>query len=160
MKPVSRTAYYCCGVRMTDAQSSKPLINDTYAERLMGDEGMQAWEPFRKHKNPNGSNIARCFIIDTWIKEQIRLNPQTTIILIGAGLDSRAYRIEGGNWIELDEPGIIEYKEKLLPSSLSRNPLRRISIDFEKENIKEYLRPFTHLSPVLFVVEGVLMYLT
>jgi len=160
MKPVSKTAYYCCGVRMTDARSAKPLINDTYAERLMGEEGLLVWEPFKNHPNPNGSNIARCFIIDTWIKEQIELNPQTTVILIGAGLDSRAYRIDGGSWIELDEPGIIEYKEMLLPSRQCRNPLQRISIDFEKEKLDSHLAPFTHLGPVLFVVEGVLMYLS
>lgn len=160
MKPVSKTAYYCCGVRMADASSVSPLINDTYAKLLMGDEGLSLWEAFKKHPNPNGTNVARCFILDTWIRESIRSNPNTSIILIGAGLDSRAYRIAGGNWIELDEPGIIEYKERLLPAHQSKNPLQRISIDFEKEELHGKLAAFANLDPVVIVVEGVLMYLS
>ncbi len=126
----------------------------------MGDEGAQYWEPFKKHPNPNGSNIARCFIIDSWIKEYIASNPNSTIILIGAGLDSRAYRIPGGSWVELDEPGIIEYKESILPASTCKNPLQRIAIDFEKEKLENKLNAFVTDSPVVFVIEGVLMYLT
>jgi len=111
--PVSKTAYYCCGVRMMDSLSAKPLVNDTYAKLLMGQEGLLYWENFKKFKSPNGSNVARCYLIDSWIKKQLQINPETTIILIGAGLDSRAFRLPHGRWIELDEPGIIEYKEKL-----------------------------------------------
>lgn len=33
MKAVSKTAYYCGGVRMQDAESAKPLIGDHYAKR-------------------------------------------------------------------------------------------------------------------------------
>lgn len=145
---------------MTDASSPKPLINDSYAKMLMGDEGMKYWQPFKDHPNPNGSNIARCFIIDTWVREAIAADRATTVILVGAGLDSRAFRFDGGTWIELDEPGIIEYKNTVLPASQCRNQLQRISIDFEKEKLEDKLKPFTNAGPVVFVVEGVLMYLT
>jgi len=160
MKPVSKTAYYCCGVRMMDALSTKPLVNDTFAKRLMDEEGLRYWESFKNFTNPNGSNVARCYLIDTWIKKQLQANPETTIILLGAGLDSRAYRLPHGKWIELDEPGVIEYKEKRLPSSTCKNPLERISIDFEQEPLQEKLSPFSQAQPVMIVVEGVLMYLS
>jgi O-methyltransferase involved in polyketide biosynthesis len=39
MKAVSKTAYYCCGVRMQDAESNHPVIGDYYAKRLMNEEG-------------------------------------------------------------------------------------------------------------------------
>lgn len=160
MKPVSQTAYYCCGVRMQDALSAKPLLNDHYARMLMGDDGMRYWERFKKYDTPNASNIARCYLIDTWVKRQLQRDTNTTVILIGAGLDSRAFRLAGGNWIELDEPAIIAYKNALLPAGQCTNPLQRIPVDFETETLAGKLQPFTGLSPVVFIVEGVLMYLT
>ena len=160
MKPVSKTAYYCCGVRMMDAESMKPLVNDTYAKKLMGEDGLAYWEAFKNQINPNASNIARCYIIDSWIKEQLHTNPDTPVILIGAGLDSRAFRLPGGHWVELDEPGIIEYKNSKLPQSECSNPLQRISIDFENEKLADKLLPFVTGKPPIIVIEGVLMYLT
>lgn len=160
MKPVSKTAYYCCGVRMTDAESPKPLVNDTYAKTLMGEEGLAYWEAFKNQTNPNGSNTARCFIIDSWIKEHLSNDRDTPVILIGAGLDSRAFRLKGGNWIELDEPGVIEYKNSKLPVADCPNSLQRISIDFEKEKLTDKLQPFITGKPPVIIVEGVLMYLT
>jgi methyltransferase (TIGR00027 family) len=81
------------------------------------------------------------------------------VILIGAGLDSRAFRLPGGNWIEVDEPGVIDYKNEVLPVSQCSNSLQRISIDFENEELAEKLKPFSNSNPII-VVEGVLMYLT
>ena len=160
MKPVTKTAYYCCGIRMLDAQSAKPLVNDVYAEALMGEEGLTYFEPFRKHQNPNATNIARCFIFDGWVRDAIKARPDTTVILIGAGLDTKAFRIEGGNWIELDEAGVIEYKNSKLPVSNCSNPLQRIAINFGEEHLRDKLAPFTHLDNVVFLIEGVLMYVT
>ena len=145
---------------MQDVQSPRPIINDTYAKDLMGDEGLAYWEAFKKHKNPNGANTARCYLIDTWIKEQLTVNPHSTVILIGAGLDSRAFRLKGGQWTELDEPGVIEYKNIKLPAAQCANPLQRIAIDFEKESLPDKLKSFTGSQSVIFVVEGVLMYLS
>jgi hypothetical protein len=31
MKPISQTAFYCCGVRMQDAESEKPVCGDVFA---------------------------------------------------------------------------------------------------------------------------------
>ena len=159
MKPVSKTAFYCCGVRMQDAKSEKPLINDQYAERLMGPEGLSYWEGFKPFALPNGSNIARAYLIDNHLRSRLSKNPDTTVILIGAGLDSRAFRLKGGHWIELDEPGVIDYKNERLPVSECPNSLQRISIDFEKEELSQKLIAFANTNPVV-IVEGVLMYLT
>jgi O-methyltransferase involved in polyketide biosynthesis len=35
VKPVSKTAYYCCGVRALDAAAPSSLCGDRYAERFM-----------------------------------------------------------------------------------------------------------------------------
>jgi methyltransferase (TIGR00027 family) len=144
---------------MLDAQSNRPLINDKYAEKLLGNDGLAYWEDFKNFTFPNSTNIARCYLIDTHLGEIISRNSETTVILIGAGLDSRAFRLPHGNWIEVDEPGVIDYKNEVLPVSQCPNPLKRISIDFENEELGEKLKPFSNSNPVI-VVEGVLMYLT
>ena len=35
MKPISKTAFYCCGVRMQDAERQKPVCGDNYAKVFM-----------------------------------------------------------------------------------------------------------------------------
>lgn len=160
MKGVSKTAYYCCGVRMQDAASARPVLNDIYAKRLMGEEGLEYWEEFKNFKMPNGSNTARAYIIDKYLEQQLADKPNATIIIIGAGLDSRAYRLNGGNWIEIDDASVIEYKNEILPISECGNKLQRISINFETEKLSDKLSSFTNNKNVLIVIEGVLMYLT
>ncbi len=145
---------------MQDAESAHPLIGDTYAKSLLGKEGEAYWQEFRQFKRPNAGNTVRHYLIDSFIKKELIDHPDATIILIGAGLDSRAYRINGGNWIEIDEPGIIEYKNNLLPANECSNPLNRIAIDFEKEKLIDKLQVYSNRQHVIFVIEGVLMYLT
>ncbi|WP_153798808.1 class I SAM-dependent methyltransferase [Foetidibacter luteolus] len=160
MKPVSKTAYYCCGVRMQDAESRHPIIGDNYAKQLLGEQGLAYWQEFKQFTNPNASNVARHYIIDQHLHYLLGKEPDSTIILIGAGLDSRAYRFKGGNWLELDEPAVIEYKNNRLPPAGCPNRLTRIAIDFEKEKLADKLNSFAGVQPVIFIVEGVLMYLS
>ena len=159
MKAVSKTAYYCAGVRMQDAESVKPLIGDHYAKRLLGEEGRAYWSAFKQFSRPNAGNTVRHYLIDSFVKKELTDHPDATIILIGAGLDSRAYRLPGGHWVEIDEEAMIDYKNKLLPVSEAKNPLERIPIDFEKEKLADKLKPYADRSYVIFIIEGVLMYL-
>lgn len=115
MNPISNTAYYCCGVRMEDAKKVRSTCNDVYAERFMDERGRQIFEPFKSEKMPNISNITRCRLIDDYLLSELAENNQLTIVTIGAGFDTRPYRLMGGNWLEIDEPQIIGYKNEKLP---------------------------------------------
>lgn len=160
MKAVSKTAYYCAGVRMQDAESDHPLIGDKYAKRLLGEEGLAYWEEFKNFNRPNMGNKTRAYLIDTLLKKELEVHPNATIILIGAGLDSRACRIPSGNWVEIDESAIIDYKNNVLPVNECMNPLERIPIDFEKDKLYNKLQRYSNRPNVIFIIEGVLMYLT
>jgi len=160
MKAVSKTAYYCCGVRMQDAESAHPLIGDKYARTLLGREGAAYWEEFKQFTMPNAANTARCYLIDSWVKQELNSHPDATIILIGAGLDSRAYRFNAGRWVEIDEPAIISYKSDVLPLKECNNELQRIPIEFEKERLADKLQAYVNRSFVIFIIEGVFMYLS
>jgi methyltransferase (TIGR00027 family) len=159
MNPISNTAYYCCGVRMLDAEHPNSLCLDIYAKRFMDARGLQIFEPFSTEKMPNISNIVRCYLIDEAICKQIAEHPNSLIISIGAGFDSRPYRIKGGEWVEIDEPQIIEYKNEKLPVAECANQLTRISIDFSKETLTEKLAAYRLHQHVILAIEGVFMYL-
>jgi methyltransferase (TIGR00027 family) len=159
MKPISQTAFYCCGVRMQDAASAAPVCNDVYAKVFMNDEGLRILEKFKDEVNPNTSNVARARTIDDLLRDELQANPNLCVVLIGAGFDSRAYRLKGGTWIELDEPQVISYKNERLPVSKAQNPLQRIPIDFANESVEEKLFEFAGGGPTVVVIEGVFMYL-
>jgi methyltransferase (TIGR00027 family) len=159
MKPISKTAFYCCGVRMQDAERDKPVCGDTYAKVFMNEQGLQILETFKDETRPNTSNVARHRIIDDLLRQELTANPNLTVVIIGAGFDTRAFRLKGGTWIELDEPQVIAYKDERLPAATSDNKLQRISIDFATDSLEQKLAAFSGRSPVTIVIEGVLMYL-
>jgi methyltransferase (TIGR00027 family) len=160
MKPVSRTAYYCCGVRALDAASPAPVCGDRFAERFMTPEAWALFEPFRALVGPNAANIARARIIDDLIGATLQSRPDTGVVIIGAGFDSRAFRLPAGRWVELDEPALIALKEAELPAGSAPNPLTRVAIEFDREPLEPALDPFRHLSNPIVVLEGILTYLS
>jgi methyltransferase (TIGR00027 family) len=159
VNPISNTAYYCCGVRMEGANRSRSVCKDIYAERFMDERGRQIFEPFKSEKMPNLSNITRCRLIDDYLLAELAINNKLDIITIGAGFDSRPYRLAGGNWLEIDEPQIIGCKNERLPVEECPNPLRRISIDFAHESLADKLTEPSNENHTAFVIEGVFMYL-
>lgn len=144
---------------MQDAERTDPICGDTYAKTFMNEEGLQILETFKEEAKPNASNVARHRIIDDFLRQALLIDPSLSIVIIGAGFDSRAFRLKGGSWLELDEPQVITYKNERLPVSDSENELRRIPIDFATDSLEEKLTPFASDRPVVVVIEGVFMYL-
>jgi methyltransferase (TIGR00027 family) len=157
---ISRTAYYTLGLRAQDAAKPKPLCGDYLAQQLMNDEARQVWQEFENFPRPNASNAMRHAIIDEHLRSVLADNPTAKIIIIGAGFDTRAFRLKGGRWIEVDEPAIINIKEETLPSNTAPNPVERLSINFAKESLQEKLQSHASTDLTYIVIEGVFMYLT
>jgi methyltransferase (TIGR00027 family) len=160
LKPVSKTAYYCCGVRALDARAPHSVCGDQYAERFMTSEAWAFFERFRGLKAANATNIARHRMIDDLLRARLARRPDTGVVIIGAGFDARAFRLRGGHWVELDEPALIALKEVHLPAHAAPNPLTRVAIAFDREPLEEALRGFRLLTEPMIVLEGVLPYLT
>lgn len=158
--PISRTAYYTLGVRAADAASAKPLCGDTFASRFMNDEARRVWEEFKGFTPANRSNAARHAMIDDQLRPALASDPDATVVIIGAGFDTRAFRVNGGQWFEFDEPEILGYKERTLPAATAPNPLVRVPVDFGHDSLADKLSIVGQPTTVHIVVEGVLMYLT
>ena len=158
--PISRTAYYTLGVRAWDAKQPKPLCGDSFASAFMNAEAEQIWGQFKDLQKPNSANAARHGIIDEHLSMELAADPTAQVIVIGAGFDTRAFRLTGGRWVEVDEPSIITCKETRLPAAGAPNPLTRVPIAFAHESIVERLAAHSGKDTTHVVVEGVLMYLT
>jgi methyltransferase (TIGR00027 family) len=159
-QPVARTAFYCCILRADDARSSTPVCGDSFAERFIDDDVRRDLAPLLGLGAPAASNVARHRIIDDLIREQLASDPNRRVILIGAGFDTRACRIKGGRWFELDDPPLLAFKEQRLPVAEALNPLTRIPVVFDADPPERYLAPLAGDDQALVIVEGVSMYLS
>lgn len=158
--PISKTAYYTLGVRAWDARQPKPVCGDNLASTFMNDEAEAVWQEFKNLVRPNTSNASRHTIIDQDLQKELNTAPDAQVIIIGAGFDTRAFRIDNGRWIEIDEPSIIEYKNDKLPATKAPNALLRVAISFSDESLSEKLSPFKTDTRTFIILEGVLMYLS
>jgi methyltransferase (TIGR00027 family) len=159
MDGVAKTAYYCCGVRAQDAAKKEPVCGDQFAELFMDEEGREVFDRFADLRMPNASNATRTRIIDDWLRDRILADPDLQVVVLGAGFDSRAFRLPGGRWTELDHPALIAIKDQKLPASRAPNPLTRVGIDFATQKLEDKL-PALQGDHTVVVMEGVSMYLT
>jgi len=144
---------------MLDVDSDHPVCGDNYAKNFMDKEALEVFEKFRSFKNAIKSNTTRHRIIDDLIKSEIKKEPETKIFIIGAGFDTRAYRMEGGYWYEFDDPEVIKYKDKYLPESECKNTIKRIPFNFSVDSLDEKLTAFKFKKSVFIIIEGVFIYL-
>jgi methyltransferase (TIGR00027 family) len=144
---------------MQDAECNNSVCGDIYAKFFMNEDGRRILESFKDETSPNATIIARHRIIDDFLRRELLANPDLCVLLFGAGFDSRAFRLDGGRWLELDEPQVIEFKNERLPAVNCRNELHRIAIDFSIDSLEEKLSVFASNSPVAVVIEGVFIYL-
>lgn len=156
---VARTAYYCCGVRWRDAQARQPICGDHLAALFMDAAAQEMFRRFEDLKLPNIVNATRSRIIDDWLRDRLLADPEQLVIVLGAGFDTRAFRLPGGRWVEVDAAGLIAEKERLMPAARSPQPLTRLAVDFARERLADALSAYEGEHAVV-VMEGVSMYLT
>jgi methyltransferase (TIGR00027 family) len=108
--------------------------------------------------------VIRTHIIDDFIERAIAEGIDT-IVNLGAGLDTRPYRMTlpaSLNWIEVDFPHMIEWKEARLADATPLCHLERVSLDLaDVAKRRAFLADVAARSDNIFVLtEGVIPYLT
>ena len=114
-----------------------------------------------------GESVVRTKYIDDYLKECIG-NGVSQLVILGAGYDSRAYRIEGLQGkvkvFEVDHPATQKVKIKRLERLLGSLPghVVYVPVDFSKEKLDGRLLEsgYDRNSKTLFIWEGVTMYLS
>jgi methyltransferase (TIGR00027 family) len=104
-----------------------------------------------------------------WIDDEVTgaLEAATQLVLLGAGFDTRAFRLPraaGATTFELDHPETSLAKQAAVKKATGSLPeqVRFISIDFNRQSVAEVLTRagFDKKRPACFVWEGVTNYLT
>ncbi|MEQ1756758.1 MAG: SAM-dependent methyltransferase [Vicinamibacterales bacterium] len=160
MTPVARTAFYCCALRADDAERVRPVCGDTFAARFLDDDIRAQLRPMLRQSGSSASNVARHRLIDDLLRDALKANPQRRVLLLGAGFDTRAYRLTGGRWWEFDSAEVVDFKEQKLPAASAPNALTRVPVDLGGAQVAAALAPFAGDDDAIVVMEGVSMYLT
>ena len=156
---IALTAFYCCTIRATDAVSAAPVCGDTYAARFVDELVRTRMAPLVRLRGPSAANVARHRLIDDVLRQALHRDPGRRIFLLGAGFDTRAFRLPGGRWWEFDDAALLAFKEEKLPARSAPNPVVRRPIDFRRDPLADYLGPLAGSDEAIVVLEGVSMYL-
>ena len=167
---ISDTARWVAVYRARESQRPDAVFRDPFAERLAGDRGKQIAASMPFAEKSSFSFVARTWLIDQLITEQVRAGVEM-VVNLAAGLDARPYRMNlprSLQWIEVDLPEILAYKEEVLRNEKPVCALERVRLDLSNAEARREL--FSRLGQrakiqagshnVLVVTEGLLVYLT
>ncbi len=157
----------------TLARSDERIINDPYADRfvigasfikLMGHK-LSVWLTRKVAPGLHEHLISRTRFIDDLIKKNATSGAEQYVIL-GAGYDSRAHRLELPSSLrifEVDQPEVQARKRSKLPKELPNSEnVTYVTVDFTHQSLTKQLMAagFDQSKSTVFTLEGVSQYIT
>ena len=157
----------------TLARPDKRIINDPYADifvigasfiKLMGHK-LSVWLTRKVTPGLHEHLISRTRFIDDLIQKQAVSGAEQYVIL-GAGYDSRAHRLELPSSLrifEVDQPEVLSRKRSKLPKELPNSEnVTYVTVDFTHQSLTEQLMAagFDQSKSTVFTLEGVSQYIT
>jgi len=176
---VGHTARWTAAMRAIEQQQPNPIIDDPLAHAFAGQSALDKWGPemANMHAREPGkkSHIAiRARACDDVIYEEIdAMLPAefVQVVSLGAGFCTRPWRLSCPEtdlrWFEVDRPDSMALKEKIAkaqPRGPNVSKYCHIGIDFSSpdasltQSLEQY--GFDKTAPTVFVMEGLLPYLT
>lgn len=164
IQDVSDTAFWVAHYRGQEGLREDALFHDPLAERLAGEQGSRIAASMPHSQMTQWNVVMRTCIIDDLIRSALDQGVDT-IVNLGAGLDTRPYRLglpELLNWIEADYPQVIDYKEQKLAGERPLCRLERVRIDLADAEARKALleRIDAQGRKILILTEGVVVYLS
>jgi len=162
---ISDTAYGVAIYRAIETERSDAHFHDRFARVLAGERGQQIMRINGGEKSGGWSLVVRTCVIDELILQSIEKEGIDTVLNLGAGLDTRPYRLtlpSSLHWIDVDFPGILDYKEQKLKSECPVCSLESVKLDLTNVASRNTLfdRVNNVSSQVLVITEGLIVYLT
>lgn len=161
---ISDTARWVSVYRARESERPDAVFRDPFAERLAGDRGKQIAASMPFAEKSSFSFVARTWLTDQLISEQVRAGVEM-VVNLAAGLDARPYRMDlprSLQWVEVDLPEILAYKEEVLRNEKPVCALERVRLDLSNTEARREL--FSRLGQrakrTLIVTEGLIVYLT
>lgn len=143
-------------LKALDADFKRPVLADRFAKEAISridydwsalDMGA-AWAPLC---------TVRTAQYDIWARSFIARHPHCTVVHLGCGLDARVFRLDPGpdvEWYDVDFPDVIALREKVYPARPHYHLTPTAATD------PSWLDQIPADRPVLFLAEGISMYLT
>lgn len=161
---VSDTALWVAAFRALESKRPDALFHDSLADVLTGDRGRAIARAMPYPKILAWMMGVRTIAIDNLIFEAIAAGVDT-VVNIGAGLDTRPYRLalpKDLRWIEIDFPHIIALKNTKLADEVPSCQLSRIALDLtnRSEARRVYAEIGSQAKSALIITEGVTIYLS
>ncbi len=131
VRGISDTARWVAYFRAQETQRPDALFRDPYAERLAGEHGFQIANTLPDGNKHEWAWVARTYLFDQFLSRAIQ-DGADLVVNLAAGLDARPYRMNLPatlEWVEVDLPDIVSYKEEILKDEAPRCRLERISLD-------------------------------
>jgi methyltransferase (TIGR00027 family) len=160
---VSDTALWIAAYRARESEREDAVFKDALAKKLAGERGFEMADSTPGTKAMAFVTVIRTSAIDRLVMNAIKEGVDT-VINLGAGLDTRPYRMQLPaqlQWIEIDLQNIIDYKTKMLQHDKPSCILKRIVLDLSNETERENV--FKNINDTskkaLVITEGVIPYL-
>ena len=162
VRNISDTALLAAIYRARETERPDAVFCDPFARSLAGERGDQIAKSMPFSERATWAWITRTYAYDEFIKEQVREGVDM-VVNVAAGLDARPYRMNlpaSLHWIEVDLPGILDYKEEILRGEKPACILDRARLDLSDVAARRQL--FAALGGtaknVLIITEGLLIY--
>jgi len=151
--------------------SAERICNDTLARKFINPAFYwfgKLFAGFAERRNPGvmGFMAARCRYMDDYLEECLA-GGIGQLVILGAGLDSRAYRFDAlkkmGRVFEVDQPATQSGKVGRIKKNFGRLPdhVGYVPIDLNTEDLRKLLSAgYDPGKKTLFIWEGVTPYLT
>jgi methyltransferase (TIGR00027 family) len=173
---VGLTALLVAAARAIETHRPDSLAQDGYAEHFVLSAEASAHWPVRPEQAPDGDTsplwgrFARYFglrtrVLDDFLLRSVRSAGIRQAVLLGAGLDTRAFRLDwpsGCVVYEIDRGGVLAFKHKVLEALSAEPRAARVPIgidlraDWAGALTAAGVDPAT---PTVWLVEGLLFYL-
>ncbi len=172
LSDVETTALLTLYARALESMSPDPILADPQAERIVAqiDDRLSGTQDrllgtLRSHKiDPSlAVHIAlRAQKYDQYAQDYLSRHPAGVIASLGCGLDTRFQRIDNGQvtFFDIDLPSMIRFKRGLLPETSRYRMLASSVFDYAwMEPVAGAAASAATGNPVLFLAEGLFMYL-
>lgn len=150
------TAAAAAAARAQETVRFDGILVDPYAARLASSDGILALAEL------GGDSLAAAIAVRTrWFDDRVQRSNARTIVTLGAGLDTRPWRLPmpgPTRWIEVDRVGALERKRACLPT-LPRRQYLSIAADVRDASTFARIHRAIGRDTPLFVLEGLLGYL-
>jgi len=162
---VSDTAIAMAAVRACESQRADALFHDPFAAILAGDAAVETARLTVERDDRQGRPFGqvRTRFLDDFLMRCVTDRAQ--VVLLGAGLDTRAYRLDLPShlrWFEVDRPEIVSYKAERLAAEMPTCDRQTIAIDLADASWPDALveAGFQPDRPTIWLLEGLVYYLT